>query len=201
MAKAKREYFNINDIICTWDNARTVNQFGGYDVTCLVAPEQIKELTEKVNQIIKTEGFPETIEATYKLPSGETVVIRDNQGNPIVSPGYNKPYNPPKPAFLETNPEIAGMLVLKAGSKFAAKAYVKDTPTSAPRTMGVQDASIEGRGTIVSICVGLNTYDRIKDGKRFCGVSLYLDQILYTGIPCGFELQGGEEGSNKCAWQ
>lgn len=200
MAKAKREYLNINDVICMWDNARTINQFGRYDVTCLVAPEQIKDLMARVNQIVKAEGYPETIEATYKLPNDQEVIIRDNQGNPIVSPGYNKPYNTPKAADLDANPEIKDMLVLKASSKFAPKAYVKDTPTSAPRAMGVQDAQIEGRGTIISLCVGINTYDGQKDGKRSCGVSLFLEQILYTGNPCGFELQGGGE-SGACAWQ
>lgn len=198
MAKAKRELVLINDVICMWDNARTINQFGRYDMTVLASSEQLRELDSKVKSLVKENEFPEYIAVTYKLPSGKEMPAMDELGKPIHTKGYNLPWRDPSDIELTSAPEIKDMLVLKAGSKFAPAAYVKDTPVAAPRAMEVTDAEIEGRGTIVSICVSLNTYDTKKDDKRFCGVSLYLQQVLYTGTPCGFSL--GEGGSKACAW-
>jgi hypothetical protein len=196
--KSKREIVLLNDVICMWDNARSINQFGRYDMTVLASPEQLRELDRKVKGLVKEKEFPEYVVVTYKLPSGKEMQALDEDGKPIHQKGYNVPWRDPNDIELTNAPEINDLLVVKAGSKFAPKAFVKDTPVAAPRTMEVTDAEIEGRGTIVSIAVGLNVYDTKKDDKRFCGVSLYLQQILYTGVPCGFSL--GEGGSGTCAW-
>jgi hypothetical protein len=194
---ATREKLFINDIIIMFDNATRVNQFQRYDVTCFAAPSQLKELEEKVNKIVKEKKYPESVPVTYTI-NGVTTVVNGADGQPIMAPGYNKPFKKPDEKTLIDIPEVSDMMILKAGSKFAAKAWIKDTADSKPRAMGIEDTEFDSKGKIVSILVSLNPYDTVSEGKRKCGVALYLEQILYTNIDCGFLINSG--GDNKCAW-
>jgi hypothetical protein len=184
---ATREKLFINDIIIVFDHATTINQFQRYDVTCFAAPSQLKELEEKVNKIVKEKKYPESVPVTYTI-NGVTTVVNGADGQPIMAPGYNKPFKKPDEKTIIDIPEAADMMVLKAGSKFAAKAWIKDTADSKPRAMSIEDAEL----------VSLNPYDTVSEGKRKCGVALYLEQILYTNIDCGFVVNAG--GDSKCAW-
>lgn len=196
MATAKRESIIVNDIICAFDNAREINQFGRYDLTCYASMEQLKSLDETIKKIVIANKFPESMPMTYVDPkTGLTVTIPG-----VALPGYNKPYTIIKPEIVEATPELVGLVQLKAGSKFAPKVFIRDAEGSAPRALSIEDAAHSARGKLMSIMGTLNVYDTIKEGKRFCGVSILLQQVLYTNIECGFELAGGGEGA-ACSWQ
>jgi hypothetical protein len=196
MATAKRETIIINDCICAFDNAREINQFGRYDLTCYASPDQLKVLDETIKKIVITNKFPESIPMTYVDPQTGSLVKVPG----VTLPGYNKPYGIIKPEIIEATPELVGLMQLKAGSKFAPKTFIRDVEGSAPRPLGIEDAGHIARGKLMSIMGVLNVYDAVKEGKRFCGISILLQQVLYSNVECGFELAGGGEGA-ACSWQ
>lgn len=196
MATAKRETIIVNDIICVFDNLRQLSQYGRYDVTCYASMEQLKTLDEAIKKIVIANKYPESMPMTYVDPAtGLTVTVPN-----VVLPGYNKPYRAIKPQTLEATPELVGLVELKGASQFAPKAFIRDAEGSAPRALSIEDAGYSARGKLISLMGLLNPYDTIKDGRRFCGVSILLQQVLYTNVECGFELAGGGEGA-ACSWQ